>query len=130
MSADAIDLIKRLIVLDPDARLSYHEALEHPWIRGNAPDTQLPGEYILEIGTFNTRRGMYRLATHALAGLVNRFAQPDVIGAISADTNSLSRVLQVRVLIDPEPTPPSASARTGRVSITMGQGGADESGVF
>ena len=110
MSADAIDLIKRLIVLDPDARLSYHEALEHPWIRGNAPDTQLPGEYILEIGTFNTRRGMYRLASHALAGLVTRFAQPDVIGALSADTNSLSRLLQGAAAASP---PPDRGSRGG-----------------
>jgi hypothetical protein len=54
----------------------------------------LGGEYIVELGQFNARRGMYKLASHALAGLVSRFAQPDAIAAISADTSSLSRILQ------------------------------------
>ena len=48
----------------------------------------------MELGQFNARRGMYKLASHALAGLVSRFAQPDAIAAISADTSSLSRILQ------------------------------------
>mmetsp|Transcript_39717 Transcript_39717/g.97625 ORF Transcript_39717/g.97625 Transcript_39717/m.97625 type:complete len:754 (-) Transcript_39717:484-2745(-) len=94
VSALAVDLVKKLIVVNPKDRLSWEQAIEHPWIQGNAPDAPLGGEYIVELGQFNARRGMYKLASHALAGLVSRFAQPDAIAAISADTSSLSRVLQ------------------------------------
>jgi len=94
VSQSAQDLVRKLIVVDPAARLSWEQALSHEWIKGNAPDVLLGGEYIIELGNFNQRRGMYKLASHGLAGLVSRFAQPDTIAAISADTSSLSRVLQ------------------------------------
>jgi hypothetical protein len=88
----AQELVSKLIVVNPADRLSWEQALEHPWIQGNAPKVPFGGEYIVELGQFNARRGMYKLASHALAGLVSRFAQPDAIAAISADTSSLSRL--------------------------------------
>ena len=94
VSSLAVDFVKKMIVVSPKERLNYEQALEHPWIQGNAPNNVLGGDYIVELGQFNARRGMYKLASHALAGLVSRFAQPDAIAAISADTSSLSRILQ------------------------------------
>eukprot|EP00286_Rhodomonas_abbreviata_P019041 CAMPEP_0181309322 /NCGR_PEP_ID=MMETSP1101-20121128/11951_1 /TAXON_ID=46948 /ORGANISM="Rhodomonas abbreviata, Strain Caron Lab Isolate" /LENGTH=646 /DNA_ID=CAMNT_0023415797 /DNA_START=33 /DNA_END=1969 /DNA_ORIENTATION=+ len=94
VSEEAKDLIKRLVVLDPALRLSWEQALEHEWMRGHAPDEDLGGEYLVQLGAFNDKRGMYKLASHALAGLVSRFAQPDAIAAISAHKSSLSRLLQ------------------------------------
>lgn len=93
VSSLAVDLVQKLILVQPKERLSWDKALEHPWIQGNAPNTDLGGEYMVELGQFNARRGMYKLASHALAGLVSRFAQPDAIAAISADTSTLSRIL-------------------------------------
>mmetsp|Transcript_14251 Transcript_14251/g.34469 ORF Transcript_14251/g.34469 Transcript_14251/m.34469 type:complete len:713 (+) Transcript_14251:366-2504(+) len=94
VSSLAMEVVQKLIVVNPKERLSWDQALEHPWIQGNAPNTDLGGEYLVDLAQFNARRGMYKLASHALAGLVSRFAQPDAIAAISADTSSLSRILQ------------------------------------
>jgi len=94
VSEPARDLIRRLIVVEPDERYSWEEAIRHPWIEGQAPDEALGQEYLLELGNFNERRGMYKLASHALAGLVSRFAQPEALAAISSDTGNLARVLQ------------------------------------
>ncbi|KAJ1491284.1 hypothetical protein T484DRAFT_1774918 [Baffinella frigidus] len=68
-------------------------ALEHRWITGLAPDTGLGGEYMVELSSFNDRRdsslslspsprGMYKMASHALAGL-ERSIQPLVSLAYS-----------------------------------------------
>ena len=32
---DMIDLLKKLLTIDPDSRISCTEAIEHPWIRVN-----------------------------------------------------------------------------------------------
>ena len=36
ISKDAKDLVKKMLVVDPTARLSASEALMHPWITGAA----------------------------------------------------------------------------------------------
>ena len=94
VSAEAKDLVSRLLVVDPRRRLDYQTALEHPWIQGHAPAQPLGETFIVELGNFNNLRGMYKLSSHALAGLVSRFAQPDAIAAISADSQNIPRVLQ------------------------------------
>jgi len=41
VSKDAKDFIKKLLVVDPSKRLSSQQALSHPWLTGNAPETLL-----------------------------------------------------------------------------------------
>ena len=94
VSAEAKDMVSRLLVVDPARRLDYQQALEHQWIQGHAPEQPLGETFIVELGNFNNLRGMYKLSSHALAGLVSRFAQPDAIAAISADSQNIPRVLQ------------------------------------
>ena len=91
---EARDLVSKLLVVDPERRLDYEQALEHPWIQGHAPEQPLGETFIVELGNFNNLRGMYKLSSHALAGLVSRFAHPDAIAAISADSANIPRVLQ------------------------------------
>ena len=38
VSADAIDLIRRLVVVEPSKRLSAEEALRHPWVAGRVEE--------------------------------------------------------------------------------------------
>jgi len=94
VSAEARDLVSKLLVVDPEQRLDFQEALDHHWIQGHAPEQPLGETFIVELGNFNNLRGMYKLSSHALAGLVSRFAQPDAIAAISADSQNIPRVLQ------------------------------------
>ncbi|KAJ1493630.1 hypothetical protein T484DRAFT_1768072 [Baffinella frigidus] len=49
VSEPARDLIRRLIVVEPDERYSWEEAIRHPWIEGQAPDEALGQEYLLEL---------------------------------------------------------------------------------
>ena len=94
VSAGAKDLVAKLLVVEPEHRLDCQEALQHPWLQGLAPDQPLGESFIVELSNFNNLRGMYKLSSHALAGLVSRFAQPDAIAAISADSATIPRVLQ------------------------------------
>jgi serine/threonine protein kinase len=94
VSPEARDLVSKLLVVDPAQRLDFQQALEHQWIQGHAPEKPLGETFIVELGNFNNLRGMYKLSSHALAGLVSRFAQPDAIAAISADSQNIPRVLQ------------------------------------
>jgi serine/threonine protein kinase len=94
VSPGAKDLVSKLLVVEPEHRLDCQEALQHPWLQGLAPDQPLGESFIVELSNFNNLRGMYKLSSHALAGLVSRFAQPDAIAAISADSATIPRVLQ------------------------------------
>eukprot|EP00013_Stygamoeba_regulata_P003090 CAMPEP_0177638032 /NCGR_PEP_ID=MMETSP0447-20121125/5277_1 /TAXON_ID=0 /ORGANISM="Stygamoeba regulata, Strain BSH-02190019" /LENGTH=440 /DNA_ID=CAMNT_0019139977 /DNA_START=165 /DNA_END=1487 /DNA_ORIENTATION=+ len=42
VSAEAIDLVKHLLDVDPARRYSAHQAMEHPWIKMHMSDTSLP----------------------------------------------------------------------------------------
>lgn len=57
ISAEARDLVMRLLELDPERRMTVDEALRHPWIRekARAPKTHLH-ETIEEMKKFNARR--------------------------------------------------------------------------
>jgi len=42
ISDDAKDFISKILVVDPKKRLTSAQALDHPWLKGNAPQKQLP----------------------------------------------------------------------------------------
>nr|XP_005156012.1 MAP kinase-interacting serine/threonine-protein kinase 1 isoform X2 [Danio rerio] len=48
ISADAKDLISRLLVRDATLRLSAAQVLQHPWVQGNAPERVLPTPRVLQ----------------------------------------------------------------------------------
>ena len=41
MSVCAKDLIKKMIAVNTNRRITIHEALEHPWITNLSPDTHI-----------------------------------------------------------------------------------------
>ncbi|PAA60963.1 hypothetical protein BOX15_Mlig017123g1 [Macrostomum lignano] len=57
ISAEAKDLVSRLLELDPQRRLTIDEALQHPWIsdKSRVPKLHL-GETVEEMKKFNARR--------------------------------------------------------------------------
>ncbi|XP_010898969.1 MAP kinase-interacting serine/threonine-protein kinase 1 isoform X2 [Esox lucius] len=48
ISAQAKDLISRLLVRDATLRLSASQVLQHPWVQGNAPERGLPTPHVLQ----------------------------------------------------------------------------------
>ncbi|XP_041745501.2 MAP kinase-interacting serine/threonine-protein kinase 1 isoform X2 [Coregonus clupeaformis] len=48
ISAQAKDLISRLLVRDATLRLSAAQVLQHPWVQGNAPERGLPTPHFLQ----------------------------------------------------------------------------------
>ena len=95
VSKEARNLVSHLLVVNPHNRLDCQQALQHPWFfQGHAPEQPLGDAFLVDIANFNSLRGMYKLSSHALVGLVSRFAQPDAIAAISADLKNIPRVLQ------------------------------------
>jgi calcium/calmodulin-dependent protein kinase I len=55
ISADAKDLITRFLTLDPVKRITIEEALEHPWLKGAAPQVKLD-QTVEQLVKFNARR--------------------------------------------------------------------------
>jgi len=55
ISAEAKDLINKLLVVDPVKRMKAHEALKHPWLKGVTPDDHLHST-ISELKKFNAKR--------------------------------------------------------------------------
>ena len=54
ISADAKDLISKLLVKNPKKRFTAEAALQHPWLKDSQPDTHLPNLQA-RLSTFNAR---------------------------------------------------------------------------
>ena len=66
ISADAKDLVKKLLVVDPKKRFTAEQVLKHKWIQGHAPKTQL-NLTVDAMKKFNARRKLKRAAMGILA---------------------------------------------------------------
>jgi calcium/calmodulin-dependent protein kinase I len=66
VSTTAREFIKRCLTIDPRARMTAHEALQHPWLRGEDPDSPMldkgTGEDLLPVvkKNFNARRTLHK----------------------------------------------------------------------
>ncbi|KAA0177705.1 hypothetical protein FNF27_00877 [Cafeteria roenbergensis] len=76
MSAPARDLIRRLIVKDPERRLSAAEMVEHPWLREHTPMFNSPGSP----STTSARH-----ALRSTTGAAMQDATPDPDGPVVAE---------------------------------------------
>ncbi|XP_066061945.1 calcium/calmodulin-dependent protein kinase type IV-like [Chamaea fasciata] len=56
VSPNAKDLVRKLIVLDPQKRLTVHQALEHPWVTGKAAKFAHMDSTQRKLQEFNARR--------------------------------------------------------------------------
>uniref|UniRef100_A0A8C3RWG8 Protein kinase domain-containing protein n=1 Tax=Chelydra serpentina TaxID=8475 RepID=A0A8C3RWG8_CHESE len=56
VSLNAKDLVQKLIVLDPQKRLTVHQALEHPWVTGKAAKFAHMDSTQKKLQEFNARR--------------------------------------------------------------------------
>jgi calcium-dependent protein kinase len=58
VSSTAKDLIAKILVKDPSVRISGDDILKHPWIAGDAPETDLGESYSRRIKNFALRNRM------------------------------------------------------------------------
>jgi serine/threonine protein kinase len=66
ISADAKDLVNKLLVVDPKKRMTADAVLKHKWIMGHAPNKQL-NLTVDAMKKFNARRKLKRAAMGVLA---------------------------------------------------------------
>ena len=67
ISADAKDLIRKFLTLDPTSRVTPDEALNHPWIKACTSSAPLPESTIASIKSFNARRKFKAAITGVIA---------------------------------------------------------------
>eukprot|EP01029_Cantina_marsupialis_P007159 TRINITY_DN1791_c0_g1_i1.p1 TRINITY_DN1791_c0_g1~~TRINITY_DN1791_c0_g1_i1.p1 ORF type:complete len:324 (+),score=99.40 TRINITY_DN1791_c0_g1_i1:115-1086(+) len=68
VSADAKDLINKLLVVDPTERLTADKVLEHKWIVGEAREAYEMNSVLVEMRKFNARR-KFRQGIHSVMAL-------------------------------------------------------------
>ncbi|KAK4807972.1 hypothetical protein QYF61_016203 [Mycteria americana] len=69
VSLNAKDLVRKLIVLDPQKRLTVYQALEHPWVTGKAAKFAHMDSTQKKLQEFNARRKLKLRPRGAAAGL-------------------------------------------------------------
>lgn len=67
LSKDAIELIERLIEWDPKKRLTAHELLDHPWVRGKTARTSKMADSDKRLNAYRAFRT--RMETQALSNM-------------------------------------------------------------
>jgi serine/threonine protein kinase len=55
ISKEAVDLVRKMLVVDPRQRLTCEQVLQHPWLQGLAPDKELSAT-LEEIRRLNAKR--------------------------------------------------------------------------
>lgn len=55
ISEDAMDFVRRLLVADPKKRMTWKDALEHPWMKSTAKTDNMAGT-LEKLKQFNARR--------------------------------------------------------------------------
>lgn len=100
VSAEAKDLISRLLLLDPSKRLTADEALRHPWLSGFAPSTEIN----LNSNIFTSLKrftGNNKLKKAALAVIADQMTETEIVElknqfmAIDADGNGVITVAEL-----------------------------------
>lgn len=100
VSAEAKDLISRLLLLDASKRLTADEALRHPWLSGFAPSTEIN----LNSNIFSSLKrftGNNKLKKAALAVIADQMTETEIVElknqfmAIDADGNGVITVAEL-----------------------------------
>lgn len=100
VSAEAKDLISRLLLLDASKRLTADEALRHPWLSGFAPSTEIN----LNSNIFSSLKrftGNNKLKKAALAVIADQMTENEIVElknqfmAIDADGNGVITVAEL-----------------------------------
>ncbi|MGH0125506.1 UNVERIFIED_CONTAM: hypothetical protein FKN15_043356 [Acipenser sinensis] len=136
VSLNAKDLVCKLIVLDPQRRLSVQQALQHPWVSGKAARFSHMDTTQRKLQEFNARRKLKQAAMKAVVATSrigfhshhegsrgNR--QPESTGRqtdgqaaknspehASAHCSSESKLLPINTPSTPAPQPPQGSPKT------------------
>jgi len=58
ISDKAMDLVRRILILNPDERLTIEQILRHPWMTTDVPDTNLGAEYFTRMKHLALRQRM------------------------------------------------------------------------
>jgi calcium/calmodulin-dependent protein kinase I len=59
VSEQAKDLVKKMLTVSPEKRITVEQALQHPWIRGNTTTKELPSVKL------NLRNSQSRIKVHS-----------------------------------------------------------------
>jgi len=66
ISSSAKDLISKLLVCDPNKRLTAEEALKHEWLSGNSNSNKLMNEVTFKIKKFNDKIKALKVTIYAV----------------------------------------------------------------
>lgn len=100
ISSSAKDLVKKLLVKDPWARLTAAQALSHPWVRGGeAPDIPLDISVLSNMREFVKYSRFKKIALRALASILDTEEVTnlrDQFNAIDVDKNGTISLEEIR----------------------------------
>eukprot|EP00164_Ancoracysta_twista_P005824 GFYU01008010.1.p1 GENE.GFYU01008010.1~~GFYU01008010.1.p1 ORF type:complete len:457 (+),score=114.99 GFYU01008010.1:383-1753(+) len=105
VSNDAKGLIKSLLQIDPEKRLTASQVLQHPWILGNAPDEELEGT-MDEIVKFNARR-KFKKGVQAIIGTNLLWKGVAMAKEDNNDQGSMMNVAKAVEVSTPDEAPPA-----------------------
>ncbi|TYZ58870.1 hypothetical protein PybrP1_000506 [[Pythium] brassicae (nom. inval.)] len=100
VSAEAKDLISRLLLLDAAKRLTADEALRHPWLSGSAPSTEIALNSTI-FSSLKRFTGNNKLKKAALAVIADQMTETEIVElkkqfmAIDADGNGVITVAEL-----------------------------------
>eukprot|EP00249_Psilotum_nudum_P022482 c28533_g1_i1 orf=588-2150(+) len=101
ISASAKDFVQKLLVKDPDARLTAAQALSHPWVRegGEAPDIPLDILVLSNMREFVKYSRLKQIALRALASTLDAEEIADLcdqFNAIDVDKNGTITLEEIK----------------------------------
>ncbi|KAK6175625.1 hypothetical protein SNE40_014041 [Patella caerulea] len=67
ISENAKDLIRKMLMLEPNKRITAEQALKHPWVMGLATKNIHMEEAVVQIKTFNAKRKLKKATEAVLA---------------------------------------------------------------
>ncbi|XP_073158112.1 calcium-dependent protein kinase-like [Henckelia pumila] len=84
ISANAKDLVRKMLTKDPKKRITSTQVLEHPWIKGQAPDKQINGVVLPRMKQFST---MIKIKNLVLKVIAERLSEEEIKGLKAMFTN-------------------------------------------
>ncbi|CAA3028828.1 Hypothetical predicted protein [Olea europaea subsp. europaea] len=84
ISNNAKDLVRRMLMKDPKKRITSVQVLEHPWIKGQAPDKPIDSAVLSRMKQF---RAMNKLKKLALKVIAQSLSEEEIKGLKAMFTN-------------------------------------------
>ncbi|XP_075481479.1 calcium-dependent protein kinase 2-like [Primulina tabacum] len=84
ISASAKDLVRKMLTKDPKKRITSTQVLEHPWIKGQAPDKPINSAVLSRMKQF---RAMNKLKKLALKVIAESLSEEEIKGLKAMFTN-------------------------------------------